>query len=287
MVSDSSVGVSDQKIVKNIECAILENVGNISSLKINFPKLIRKAIDEVIDTPRTGRLLLEQIEKTEKTYIGTKVEILFRSFIGFPKGILDLNVNGIDVDIKNTVTGNWMIPTEAVGKPCILIEVDEEKALCSLGIIVARLDYLNKGVNRDKKRSISSEGRKKIHWLLKKHPYPASFWRGFDQKKALEVFQLKQANARLELLFKESLKRPIPRAVIEDVSQPQKDYMKRLRKNGGARDTLAMEGIAILSGAYDQVLIKQLGLTKCAKDEFISYKIASEHDRLLLKDKLS
>jgi len=285
MVSDSRTGLSDQKIINDIERAILKNVGGMAGLEENFPKLIRRAIDEVIDTPRTGRLMLEQIEKTEKTYIGTKVEILFRSFIRFPKGILDLNVDGVDVDIKNTVTGNWMIPNEAVGKPCILIEADEDKAVCWLGIIVAHMESLTKGANRDQKRSISKEGRQNIRWLLEKYPYPANFWRGFEPKKAWKIFQHEHANARLEHLFRESLGRPIPRAVIEGVAQ-QKDYMKRLRKNGGARDILASEKIAILSGAYDKDLISRLGLPACGKDEFISFWARTKEDQKILAEKL-
>jgi len=57
---------------------------------------------------------LGETEKTEKTYLGTKIEILIRKFFKFPKGLLDLHIEGHDVDIKNTVGGNWMIPTEAI-----------------------------------------------------------------------------------------------------------------------------------------------------------------------------
>ena len=48
--------------------------------------------------------------------------------------------------------------------------------------------------------------------------------------------------------------------------------MKRLGKNGGARDKLADEGIAILSGKYDTVLINRLNLGHVGPDEFISFK---------------
>lgn len=83
MSPESPPGLPDEKILKDLEHAILKNVGGIEALKEEFPKMIRKSLDEVIDTPRTGRLTIDQIEKTEKTYIGTKVEILFRNMIGF------------------------------------------------------------------------------------------------------------------------------------------------------------------------------------------------------------
>jgi len=50
----------------------------ISGFKRIVAKELRRALDEVIDGPRTGRYSVEQLEKTEKTYIGTKVEILIR-----------------------------------------------------------------------------------------------------------------------------------------------------------------------------------------------------------------
>ncbi|MFN8151440.1 MAG: NaeI family type II restriction endonuclease [Solirubrobacterales bacterium] len=41
-----------------------------------FGGVIRQSIDEVLDGPRTGRWGFEQLEKTEKTYVGTKIEIV-------------------------------------------------------------------------------------------------------------------------------------------------------------------------------------------------------------------
>ncbi len=40
---------------------------------------VRDAIDEVIDTARTGRFSPTQLNGQEKTYIGTKIEILIRA----------------------------------------------------------------------------------------------------------------------------------------------------------------------------------------------------------------
>lgn len=66
--------------------------------------LLRAALDEVIDMPRTGRFSLDQLEKTEKTYIGTKVEIIFRDIFKLQKGNkLDLLIDGLEVDVKNTI----------------------------------------------------------------------------------------------------------------------------------------------------------------------------------------
>lgn len=44
-----------------------------------FGQAVRQAIDEVLDGPRTGRCKLAELAKTEKTYVGTKVEIVVRT----------------------------------------------------------------------------------------------------------------------------------------------------------------------------------------------------------------
>jgi len=75
--------------------------------------------------------------------------------------------------------------------------------------------------------------------------------------------------------------RPISRSHVLAIA-PQKDAMKRLRKNGGARDSLASDGIAILSGQYDAALIERLGLPKCKKDEFISCTTKKRPEKALL-----
>lgn len=259
--------------------------GSAEQFRADVPELIRRANDEIIDTPRTGRLVLDEVEKTEKTYLGTKIEILIRDFLGLPKGRLDLEIDGLDVDIKNTVGNNWMIPTEAIDKPCLLIASDEKTFLCYFGVFVARLTYLNPGANKDGKRSISAEGFGNIYWLLLNEPYPPNFWASVEAETAAYVncMQSVGGTERIRRLFRRVTEMPISRYVVEGVAR-QKDYMKRLRKNGGARDPLLKEGIAILSGKYNSAAISELGLPFCTEDEFISVKIDPEkHEEILAK----
>lgn len=272
----------DFAIVKQLEFALAKQAGGLERLKEELPALIRAAIDEVIDTPRTGRVHANELEKTEKTYIGTKVEILVRNFFRLPKGILDLTIDGLDVDVKNTLGETWMIPREAVGKPCILVASDEVKHTCFFGIFVAHLDNLTAGLNQDQKRSVSAVGFASIHWILIDEPYPPSFWSGLGEKKTHAIMRGGSGNERIETLFLEVQRIPVHRDIVQAVAQ-QKDYMKRLRKNGGARDTLADEGIAILSGKYDSPLIVLLGLPTTGRDEFISFKPTSVDDIAMLR----
>lgn len=275
-------GHPDYVTIQHVATAILQRAGGADRLRAEFPGLIRRAIDEVIDTPRTKRLKLAQLEKTEKTYIGTKVEILLRDFLGLPKGLLDLNVDGMDVDIKNTVTGNWMIPDEALNKPCILVASDDVRARCYLGIIVAHPAYLTPGANKDNKRSVSAAGMAHIHWLLHDCPYPPNFWENVPVATAQHIMLGVSGNERLIRLFTNLPDRVIHRDIVHGVAR-QKDYMKRLRRNGGARDTLAANGIAILSGAYDSAVIRSLGLPNVAPDEVISHKAANPKEIAYLR----
>ena len=155
-------------LLENIENALFCAVGGREQFFSEFPILLRKAISDIIDTPNTGRTLLAETEKTEKTHLGTKVEIALRSFTKFPKGaILDMLIDINDVDTKMTIGKNWMIPPEAIGHPCILVSYDEPKLTYSIGVFLADLANLNNGQNRDKKRTISKNGKMTIRWIAK------------------------------------------------------------------------------------------------------------------------
>jgi len=76
---------------------------------------------------------------------------------------------------------------------------------------------------------------------------------------------------------------PVSREVIRAVAR-QKDYMKRLRKNGGARDPLSDQGIALLNGSKDRDVIAKLKLPACSRDDFVSYCPKDAGERKLLVD---
>ncbi len=278
-------GHPDFGLCTQLESKILARCGGLKALRSNFPDLIRRANDEVIDTPRTGRRSLSETEKTEKTYLGTKIEILIRDYLVLPKGKLDLNIDGLDVDVKNTTASNWMIPDENINKPCLLIASDEQSFLCYFGIIVAKLEYLTAGQNRDSKRSISASGKENIYWILNGESYPRNFWSDIEKDIAFKITDSSIGGTqRLYLLFKHITRKPISRYTIEGVAR-QKDFMKRLRRNGGARDKLSREGIALLSGTSHISTIAKLDLPDCARDEFISIRPEnSEEERILRND---
>ena len=59
--------------------------------------------------------------------------------------------------------------------------------------------------------------------------------------------------------------------------------MKRIRRNGGARDLLAPKGIAILYSETDRDLMDQLGIS-FGKREFVSYRPKNADEENLLRE---
>lgn len=99
-----------------IRDAILGNCGGAAALAAALPALIADAVDFVVDPVRTARTLISDLDNVEKTFIGLKIEHFLRDFLDFPKGIRDLRIGGVDVDVKTTVGKTWMIPPETFRK---------------------------------------------------------------------------------------------------------------------------------------------------------------------------
>lgn len=259
----------DYDSLNKINSELIIRARSLSNIETKLGEILRNSIDTVIDTVNTSRRSISDLEKTEKTYIGTRVEIMLRKFFELKKGKLDLVIVGIDVDVKFTTQDNWMIPKEAVNNHCLLVAADEENEKCYLGIFYAREEYLNGSVNRDKKKTIRRSEFKNILWLVNGSNYPARFWKSIDEHIIDFIFSGKTGTERLERLFESIKKTPIHRDVIMDVAQ-QKDYMKRLRANGGARDLLDKKGIKLYSGKFDALKISNRGLPVCDNNSFIS-----------------
>lgn len=272
----------DYLLLKLIADDILKRAGGEPAFRAFVTEMLRAKIDSVINTVQTNRRSLKEVEKTEKTYIGTLVEIAFRTRLKLPRSKKDLLIAGHTVDVKTTVRGNWMIAKDCIGIPCVLVAADEIRAQCSVGLIVARSEYMTQKGNQDKKVSISAAGRAHIWWLLKDVPYPANFWRRVDDAVVDRIFAPKSGNGRMITLFKALPGRVIPRNVIEAVAGG-KDPTRRVRfdksKKNGTRDQLAAAGFVVLSGDYDSLLITALGLPHVGGSEFISFQLRDEHDR--------
>jgi hypothetical protein len=239
-----------------------------------FAKILREEIDWLVDSVRTGRTLINELEGPEKTYLGTRIERAIRSFFNLEKGRHDLVVNGIDVDVKNTVASNWMIGQELAGVICLIVKISEEQSCFDMGLVRATADVLTTKPNSDRKRSVSARGRSQIRWLLKAQPLPLPCTAVLPTEVWREIARLPNGNERVAELFRSAVGKIVTREAVH-VAAKQKDFMKRIRKNGGARDLLEAEGILVLGDKkHERGLASQLGFPVPARGEFLSIALA-------------
>lgn len=277
-------GHSDFADLERLERDLLTAVSGRERFEDKLRSFFRSAIDEVIDTARTGRYFLSDLEKTEKTYLGTKFEILLRDWLEVPHGvILDLLIGGREVDVKSTTGGasGWMIPPEALDQLCILLRVNEVDSTCAVGLTRARPIYLRPGQNRDAKTSFSAAGRANIWWLVQDFGYTPNFWSQIDAGTRSYIMEPRGGAERIARMFESCIECPVSRVLISSVAA-QDDFMKRIRRNGGARDFLAPKGIAVLYSETDRALIKTLNL-QVGYREFIAIRPKNDGETMLLR----
>jgi hypothetical protein len=244
------------------------------------------AVEFVLDPVRTGRTRLSELDNVEKTFVGLKIEHFVRDLLDAPKGVRDLVLCGVDVDIKNTVSNSWswMIPPETIRDegPCLLIASNERQRRSWMGLILARAEYLGKP-NRDGKRGILSTAYGDILWLADGVSWPRDRWAGIDMVHFRALRLMRGGSLRAAAFFRANLGRPVHRKVLTALLWDQLDPMKRLRGNGGAKTTLLNEGIALLSGKYSYQAISDIGLPPIGSDEFIAVNIyeTNEPDMLM------
>ncbi|MGH1466167.1 MAG: NaeI family type II restriction endonuclease [Cognatishimia sp.] len=266
--------------LNRIREGILNSAGGSSIVHAAFPQAIRDAIDFVLDPIRTGRTEIRELDNVEKTFVGLKIEHYVRDFLGAPKGIRDLVIDGRDVDIKNTLDNSWMIPPETYREeaPCLVINSKEAESRCWMGVLLAREAYLN-APNRDGKRGVKSAAVANVLWIVDGEEYPQSVWRAFDMSDFRDLRKVQPGTVRAAEFFRRNLGVVVPREVAEALLFDQKDPMKRLRGNQGARDVLKPEGVALLSGAYGNKVLSALGRPQLAHDEFMAIKPANQDER--------
>ncbi|MFF7437144.1 NaeI family type II restriction endonuclease [Streptomyces sp. NPDC008122] len=240
-----------------------------------FAAVLRNTIDQLLNGEVTGRYDWKTLFKTEKTHAGTLVEINLQREFRFDDGIdMDYQIAGTDVDCKYSQQfGGWMIPPEALGHLCLLVWADDYKSQWSAGLLRIRDEWLNAGNNRDKKLTVKAEHRNKILWLWHKQELPVNALLHMDPVDRAAVFEASSGQARLNELFRLYQQRRIGRNVVRTVAQ-QKDYMKRVRGNGGSRSSLREEGILIM-GDYrsHQEIARQLGVPAPQEGEFVSVRV--------------
>ncbi|HEY5363957.1 MAG TPA: NaeI family type II restriction endonuclease [Aestuariivirga sp.] len=269
------VGHIDYELLSRLQTSVLKSAGGEKKLADTLPTLLQDAIDFVLDPVRTARNSISDLDNVEKTFIGLKVEHFLRDFLDVPKGLRDLIIDGVDVDVKNTVGRTWTIPPETYRseEPCLLIALADGEKRFWLGLIVARDAYLGaKEGNRDGKRAITSMGMKHILWLVEGKALPPSRWNGIDLGRFRDLRKVKGGTKRTAMFFSENVGKPMHRIILQTLLFDQRDYMKRLRGNGGARDELREQSLELLSSKYDRKKLMAAGYKIESPEYFLAVR---------------
>jgi hypothetical protein len=238
--------------------------------------VLRDTFDQLYDGQHSGRWAYDQLRKTEKTHMGTLVEINLHRRFGFDDGdATDYRIAGVEVDCKYSMSyGGWELPPEAVGHICLLITANDAGGSWTAGLIRVREPDLRGAANRDAKRQLTAVSRVRIRELWPGHGRLAeNLFLRLDPLVRRRIFDAQSGQARTNELFRSVQRRIIRRAELATVAQ-QDDFMKRARGNGGARTHLRPEGVLVLGHQDgDAQIAAALGLPAPQKGEFISARV--------------
>jgi hypothetical protein len=135
-------------------------------------------------------------------------------------------------------------------------------------------ELLNTGKNLDSKRTLNVRGRDEVSWIFRDMQLPANVLLHMEPEDLDAISGAGSPTRRVAELFRRAEGRVVGRGVVRTVAR-QKDYMKRIRQNGGARDHLTPEGYLVLGGhLLDQrATAIALGLPEPSYGEFVSVRV--------------
>ncbi|MEV3934377.1 NaeI family type II restriction endonuclease [Glycomyces sp. NPDC049804] len=240
-----------------------------------FGQAVRRSLNEVLDGARTGRYDTNDLEKTEKTYVGTKVEIVVRATFELTKSRpMDYLIAGRQVDAKfSFFEWGWSVPVEAMDHLCLVLYANDHASLFRVGLIRINSEVLTNSGNRDGKRGISARGRRKIHWLVADGALPENLLLQLTPEERSPILAPDSGQKRVNELFRRVQGVLINRDSVEPVAQ-QTDIAKRVRDS---RLQLAHEGIVVLGHqAAHPGIARALGIPVPKKGEWISVRLVPD-----------
>jgi hypothetical protein len=262
--------------------AVAAELCRIDSSGEKFAQVLRDTFDQLYDGQHTGRWSYDQLHKTEKTHMGTLVEINLHREFGFDDGdVTDYRIAGIEVDCKYSMSyGGWELPPEVIGHLCLVVTAVDAANSWRAGLLRVKEEHLRARINRDAKRQLTSANRTYIRTLWPNNRrLPENLFLNIDADIRERIFSARSrrgsshGQARANELFRLVQRRIIRRAELATVAR-QDDFMKRARGNGGARTQLRPEGILVLGHQdNDPLVAAALGLPSPVKGEFISARV--------------
>ncbi|MCD2441441.1 hypothetical protein LQ757_04020 [Agromyces sp. SYSU K20354] len=258
---------------------------------------LRDSLDELLDGQRTGRWAYQHLSKTEKTHLGTAVEVNLTKEFEFANGVwLDWQIDGIDIDCKfSKDLGGWEIPMEMYrcdahgeqqGKadhPALLTWLNDDRSQWAAGLISvtdSRLRWRHKkdtgesvrAYNRDNKRRFENGTAVDIYWLWGglQVDLPRNLLLHLNPESRDRIFGFSTGQDRVNQLFREVQEQIVGRQTVLTVAQ-QDDAPKRARD---ARIHLRSEGILILGHERSHARVAAaLGMPTPSKGEWIAVRV--------------
>ncbi|MEU5440996.1 NaeI family type II restriction endonuclease [Streptomyces griseofuscus] len=265
-----------------------------------FRWALRDSLDELLDGQRTGRWAYQHLTKTEKTYLGTAVEVNLTKEFDIDNGAdLDWSIAGLDIDCKfSKDLGGWEIPMEMylcadhgersgrANHAAVLTWMNDDTSQWAAGIVRITDERLRwkkergangdlvRAYNRDNKRKLSDGAESDVYWLWGgiQTDLPTNLLLQLEpetRKRILPASRL-SGQERVNRLFREVQNRIIGRQTVLTVAQ-QDDSPKRARD---ARIALRPEGIVVLGhqGTHPHIA-RALELPVPIKGEWISTRL--------------
>ncbi|WP_345670438.1 NaeI family type II restriction endonuclease [Streptomyces similanensis] len=269
-----------------------------------FRWALRDSLDELLDGQRTGRWAYQHLTKTEKTYLGTAVEVNLTKEFAIDNGVdLDWSIAGLDIDCKfSKDLGGWEIPMEMylcadhgergghADHAAVVTWMNDDTSQWAAGIVRITDQRLRwkrgrgangdrvRAYNRDNKRKLSDGAKSEVFWLWGglQTDLPANLLLQLDREARVRILtaslpgRASSGQQRVSQLFREVQDRLIGRQTVLTVGQ-QDDAPKRARD---ARLDLRPEGIVVLGhqGSHPHVA-RQLELPVPIKGEWISTRL--------------
>ncbi|WP_328997889.1 hypothetical protein OHA18_25900 [Kribbella sp. NBC_00709] len=240
-----------------------------------FADVFRRTLDTLYDGAHTGRFRWDQLLKTEKTHLGTLVEIELRRAFPFRDGqYLDFEHEGFEFDLKFSVSNNWMIPAELIGKLCMLVTVNDSRSIWSAGVLEITPGLVRQGTNRDGKATLTPEGRAAIEWIHLEAQLPENVLLHMPAEDVSHIFKPRSAQGRVNELLRRAEGKLIRHVTTEAVAM-QQDAARRVRF---ARQALQPEGILVLDRRHRE-LAAHLELPVPDQNEVVSVRVALVDDQ--------
>ena len=215
---------------------------------------VMDTLDYVLDGAYTGRfyLLDKRVDSGERALVGTKLEYRVLKQLELQKQPpLDTRVEGVSVDIKNTIRSSWMIPTECQCEICLLVRIDATNDRFSARLMRTHRILLG-GRNKDGKRgtpkaSVERYSVPLFHELWA--PLPRNPLRNLSDDQIADVFHPKHGQTRrFTALFGYLPRTVISRRALATVGFDNDDPLRRVRQ---AREHVLKEhNLVLLCGKW-------------------------------------